>query len=151
MHLCLTWIWLRVHVNTKLCGYWTWYSHLIPPTVIQPGVTESICTVRMEHIWSGAHEANDRQTHGAEQWMYGQMDKCLSEMQKQMAAFILRRWESRVMVQLGTWRMPLTGCLPFGQQWMGWIEEEQRPSLADKIITWKLLTWENPSSNTSNM
>lgn len=148
MHLCLTRICLRVHVNTRLCGYWTWYSHLIPPPLSYSPVWQRAFA---QLGWNMYHEANDRQTHGTEQWMYGQMDKCLSEMQKQMAAFIPRRWESRVMVQLGTWRMPLTGCLPFGQQWMGWIEEEQRPSLADKIITWKLLTWENPSSNTSNM
>jgi len=39
--------------------------------------------------------------------------KCLSEMQKQMVAFIPRHWESRVMAQLGTRRMSLTGRVAF--------------------------------------
>lgn len=94
----------------------------------------------------GAKKANDRQTHGTKQCLYGQMDKwrgkgwsVCQEMQKQMAAFILRLWEREVMVQLETQRASQTGWVAFWHESMGCKEgggEEQRSGSADKIITW---------------
>lgn len=54
--------------------------------------------------------------------------KCLSEMHKQMAAFILRQRGSRVTVQLGTWWMSLTGREPSGQPEGGVDERWKRRS-----------------------
>ncbi len=60
-------------------------------------------TRQMTDTWAQNKGCMDRWISGG-----GKM-KCLSEMQKQIVAFIPRQSGSRVMAQLGTWRMPLTG------------------------------------------
>lgn len=62
--------------------------------------------------------------------------KCLSEMQKQMVAFIPRQWENRVMAQLWDMEDPSDRLRAVWAQRggrSGWRVEDdkQRPSLAD--------------------